>query len=627
MINRLAKAQKSWIAKFILILTAVSFMSLFGVSSYLGSAGNNRTVIKVDNIEISQAQFSYALQKELNSLKNFMGPDDEITEDIRAGLINSLAQKMVQESVMDRTEQKYHLSFRPDLIRAIIVNDPSFKDLSGNFNRDMFRRALSDNNMSEEEYINFIKRELAQKILVTLPVLNLNVPDILLQAEGMVDNKRRTFKYVSVKPAEVKIDRQMSDEEIEQYYEDFNTNFIEPERRDLSVVYLSMPEIAERMEITPEEIQAYYDDHKSEFETPETRNILQMMFSDEKEANKAFFELQNGADFYNVAATLANQSREDTDLGYAAADELSDDASTEVFALNTGEYTKPMPNGDMWQIMQVADIKAGQKMPFEEASKKIVEELKGERLYDDTYALINQIDDKIGAGADLSAIAAELNLNTAQIKGLADDGSAKVVPAAMTSLAASPDFIDTAFSYALNETSQVMETDEGIALIRVDNIAEAHPKPLNDVREEIKHLWAANEKTAIAQEQLNDIMHDLENGDDLSDVAKRYNLPVYKSQPITRNETFGGVNYADIREMFAEPLKTPRQIQQGENYIVAVAVNDYKNSAPLSENEQELIRRTAYQSLVRDFGEAMLASYAKDYKIRVKYKLMGLDDL
>lgn len=627
MINRLAKAQKSWIAKFILILTAVSFMSLFGVSSYLGSAGNNRTVIKVDNIEISQAQFSYALQKELNSLKNFMGPDDEITEDIRAGLINSLAQKMVQESVMDRTEQKYHLSFRPDLIRAIIVNDPSFKDLSGNFNRDMFRRALSDNNMSEEEYVNFIKRELAQKILVTLPVLNLNVPDILLQAEGMVDNKRRTFKYVSVKPAEVKIDRQMSDEEIEQYYEDFNTNFIEPERRDLSVVYLSMPEIAERMEITPEEIQAYYDDHKSEFETPETRNILQMMFSDEKEANKAFFELQNGADFYNVAATLANQSREDTDLGYAAADELSDDASTEVFALNTGEYTKPMPNGDMWQIMQVADIKAGQKMPFEEASKKIVEELKGERLYDDTYALINQIDDKIGAGADLSAIAAELNLNTAQIKGLADDGSAKVVPAAMTSLAASPDFIDTAFSYALNETSQVMETDEGIALIRVDNIAEAHPKPLNDVREEIKHLWAANEKTAIAQEQLNDIMHDLENGDDLSDVAKRYNLPVYKSQPITRNETFGGVNYADIREMFAEPLKTPRQIQQGENYIVAVAVNDYKNSAPLSENEQELIRRTAYQSLVRDFGEAMLASYAKDYKIRVKYKLMGLDDL
>ena len=62
MINKLAKAQKSWIAKLILTLTALSFMSLFGITGYLSSASNNRTVIKVDNIEISQAEFQYELQ-------------------------------------------------------------------------------------------------------------------------------------------------------------------------------------------------------------------------------------------------------------------------------------------------------------------------------------------------------------------------------------------------------------------------------------------------------------------------------------------------------------------------------------------------------------------------------------
>ena len=63
MISRLARAQKSWVAKLILTLTALSFMSMFGVYGYFVTANNNRVVIKVDNIKISQAQFSYQLDR------------------------------------------------------------------------------------------------------------------------------------------------------------------------------------------------------------------------------------------------------------------------------------------------------------------------------------------------------------------------------------------------------------------------------------------------------------------------------------------------------------------------------------------------------------------------------------
>ena len=124
---------------------------------------------------------------------------------------------------------------------------------------------------------------------------------------------------------------------------------------------------------------------------------------------------------------------------------------------------------------------------------------------------------------------------------------------------------------------------------------------------------------------LNNLMYDLENGDTLSSAAKRYGLKVYRSQPITRNETFGNIGYADIREMFTEPLGTPKQMQQGEDYVVAVAEEDYKNSAPLSESEQILIKQKAYLSLVTDFAEAMLTSYADEYDIRIKYKLLGFE--
>ena len=78
--------------------------------------------------------------------------------------------------------------------------------------------------------------------------------------------------------------------------------------------------------------------------------------------------------------------------------------------------------------------------------------------------------------------------------------------------------------------------------------------------------------------------------------------------------------------MFTNPLKTPHQIQQEEDYIIAVAVNDYKNSAPMDQAEQDIIRRNAYQALIRDYADAMIASYAADYKVRIKYKLLGLSD-
>ena len=52
MMSKIRKMQDSWVAKSIFILTALSFMSLFGISGYIYNAGQNRTVIKVDDMSL-----------------------------------------------------------------------------------------------------------------------------------------------------------------------------------------------------------------------------------------------------------------------------------------------------------------------------------------------------------------------------------------------------------------------------------------------------------------------------------------------------------------------------------------------------------------------------------------------
>ena len=125
---------------------------------------------------------------------------------------------------------------------------------------------------------------------------------------------------------------------------------------------------------------------------------------------------------------------------------------------------------------------------------------------------------------------------------------------------------------------------------------------------------------------VNDIVHDLEEGDDFTKTAQRFGLHVYKSQPITRNETFADLSYQDVRELFAQELNTPYQTNVKGQYVVVVGVEDFQNSVPLSEDEMNMVRFKVRYEVVRDLQKAMLDSYAKDYKTKIKYKLMGIMD-
>ena len=65
MISKIRKYQDSWLTKAILALTALSFMSLFGITGYVNSANKNRAVIKVDNIEILQDEMNVKLNNSI----------------------------------------------------------------------------------------------------------------------------------------------------------------------------------------------------------------------------------------------------------------------------------------------------------------------------------------------------------------------------------------------------------------------------------------------------------------------------------------------------------------------------------------------------------------------------------
>ena len=623
MISTFSKMHNSLFTKIILTITALSFMSLFGVSGYINTANSNKPVIKVDDLEISQSEFNYLLQKELSKLKDTDTLDQEQAEARKAEISAELAKIKLDDLLLENTMKKYNVDVTDGLVSQIIQISPQFLN-NGKFDREMYKWYLNRNNMSEQDLVAEIKRNIGRKILVETQVAGFNVPQVLQTQMQKVLGQRRTFKYIKLIANNAKIDRQPSKEELDQYYEDFNEEFRVPEKRDITILSLPLETIEKSIDVSDDEINTYYKEHIEEYEQPEKRHVLQMAFENEDDAKKAKAELA-GKDFMTVAKENG-QSEEDTDFGAVAKSDLSDELADVVFSLAKGQVSQPEKINGSWQILKVTEIEPANIMPREQADAQIKKTIQEERAYDGSYELMTKLEDKLGAGATLQEIANSFDIALTKVKNLAEDGSSDAVNADIAELVKNKDVIDAAFSYNAGEVSQTIEGDDGLIVVEINKIHESHIQPENDVIDKITALWKDSEKVSVTQELADNINHDLESGDALNEVAARYNLPVMKTMPITRGETFADLNFDEMKTLFSADKNEVKVLQKGDDYLIAETSAVYDDSAALGKEEKDFLKQALQIEISQELSDALLHGYAKDYKVEVNYGRMGIND-
>ncbi len=624
MINKFAKLHNSVFTKIILTVTALSFMSLFGVSGYINSANSNKTVIKVDDLEMSQSEFSYFLQRKLLEFKNMSGIDFEEHADQKAQITDALLKSKVDDMILDNTMKKYNIDFPASLIREIILVTPQFSN-NGQFSREQFNWYLRQSGIEEKEYIQTLKRNLARNILLDSQVSYANVPEVAQQMMAKVIGQRRTFKYIKIENKAVKITRSPSKDELDQYYDDMKEELMVPEKRDLTVLFLAQDDLAKKIEVTPEEIAAYYKEHIEEFEQPAQRHVLQMVFENEEKAAAAYAKLQEGADFM-VTATENGQSEADTDLGFVSKDDVSDELAEIIFDLPLNKVSDVKKVADSWQILKATEAKAATKMPKAEADAKIIDEIRQDKAYDNSYDVVSEIEDKIGAGTELAAIAESYGVSLYDVKGLAEDGTYEKADDVLKDTLKNKDVVDTAFSYNEGEIGQAVETDDGIAVVQVTGVVESHELPRDEAEPKLHEFWMENERASIVQELVDNIQHDMEAGDDLTTVAHRYKLAVKSTMPVTRDEKIDYLTSDDMRTLFTAVKDEPQTIKSDDDYIIAVTTDIFDDSKSLSDGDKKAIMQALYSENTREMSAALLHDFARNYKIEVNQHRAGLNE-
>ncbi len=624
MINRFSKMRDSIFTKIILTITALSFMSLFGVSSYITTANSNKAVIKVDDLEISQSEFSYMLQRDISRLKALGALDIDEDGEKKTQIANALLKAKLDDLILENTMKKYNIDITESLVRQILLLMPQFQN-NGKFDYETYKWYLNRSGKTEAEMIQDIKRNVARKILLESQVAYVNVPKVQLTQMAKVLGQRRTFKYIKVENDKANITRKPANDELDQYYDDMSEELMIPETRDLTVLYIPQEKLTAQIEIPQEEIDAYYKEHIDEFEQGEQRSVLQMVFDSEEKADIAYANLAEGHSFTEVAEENG-QKADEIDLGFVSANDVSEELAKIIFALNKGEYSEPQKIADGWQILQVNDIKTANKISRAEANAKIADELRQDKAYDNNYEVISAIEDKLGAGTDLKEIAATYNEKLWKVSGVDEEGNAKSVDDELKDVVTNKDFLDTAFSYNEGEVGQAVETDDGIAVVMIDKITETHQQPREEAQDRLLAMWLEDERASITQETVDNIEHDLEAGDNLAAVAARYNLQVMSSRPATRNETIDKVSFVEMKKLFAAAKNEPQTIKVGDDYIIAETTNIYDDSASIKDDKKEVLKQTIYEENTREMSDALLKDFSRDYKIKVNYNRIDTGD-
>ncbi|MBQ9235085.1 MAG: peptidyl-prolyl cis-trans isomerase [Alphaproteobacteria bacterium] len=627
MITKIRKYQDSWLTKAILALTALSFMSLFGISGYVSRAGKNRAVIKVDNLEILQDEMNNKLQNSIRKSTHLFGSDVEINDEIRKNILSSLVRQNANDMIIARQAQKSGVEISDELIERIIADQPEFMDASGHFSPTILHRQLAYFDTTESEYIAGLRQDVMTRHIVNSPVEKVTFPQFMNRYIAKIQNQQKVFQYVTIDPSVMQIDRDITDEEIEQYYQDFAPQFEEPEARDVAFIELKTAQLAASLAVSDEDIRAYYQDNLTDYVTPEKRRILQMVFDDEQAAIDAINDLDKGQDFYKVASSHAHQDKETTFLGDLTEDSLLPELAEAAFDLKSGQTTSPIKTEFGWHVLKVTNIIPKVETPLESVRAKITQAIKNEQAYDQAAEIINSIEDEIGTGTLLEDIAKKYNSPLVTVQGLRENGAFDSLSRrSLSGVVALPDFIETAFSYNENEVSQTIETDEGFVFAEVKKIHNAHIKDLAKVKPEIIKIWTENEKSAIAQELVGNIMTDMEGGDSLEDIAARFNLKLKTTPPLKRGETFGNLNSAQAAEAYQTAVGSFQNLSSGGVTTIVTPTKVINSSGSVSEAQLQKIGADMNREMEQNMAEELINSYARDMDVRIKYKLMGLEE-
>ncbi|WP_016855017.1 SurA N-terminal domain-containing protein [Halomonas smyrnensis] len=508
MLQSIRDRSTSWGAK-ILVGAVVVTMALFGVESLVGLLNSDgEEVATVNGEPITRQQLELQVQRAIRSGQ--VPPEQE--RQLRAETLDSL----ITNQLLTQYAEEGGLHLSDAQIDQLIVSLPEFQDANGRFDSELFQNRLASAGFTPITFRAQLREDMKRRQLQQgLTVSEFSLPS---EQERLAELQRqaRTFRHYALTPADLDAAPEISDADLQAYYDAHAEAYQRPEQVKLAYVVLDKQAMADDVEVSDEDLRLAWQDEAASAD----RRVSHIMvsFGDERSREEAEARLEevksrlaDGESFADLAADYSDDtSTSDAggDLGVISRGFFGEAFEDAAFALGEDQVSDIVETDNGLHLIQVTEL---DRPSFEQARDRLRQDVALEKVDDAFNDKAQQLIDESFAAEDLASVAENLGLERQQSDWVSRDAAAGVLsePGVMRQ-AFSDDVLEEGFN------SEVIELDEDRRMVlRVVEHRDATTLPLDEVRDRVVAAVETDKTREALEARADEMLASLRSGETL----------------------------------------------------------------------------------------------------------------
>jgi peptidyl-prolyl cis-trans isomerase D len=605
MLRGIQKASKNWLGKvvmgLVMSLLVVSF-AIWGIGDIFRGFGRS-TVAKVGGTEITIEAFRQIWNDRLQQIGRQIGRPITGDQARSLGLDRQILAQVVQETVLDEQARRMRLALPDEEVSKRITADPTFRGLTGQFDRARFQQIIRNAGYTEQRFVQEQRRQLLRQQIIGSVVAGLDAPDAMADALNRYENEQRTVEYVSLGRAQAGEIPEPPPEVLAQYFEERKTLFRAPEYRKLVLMTLTPAEIAPWIEVSDADARKAYEERKSRYETPERRQVQQIVFPNPEEAKAAAERIAKGASFADIAAERGLKAA-DIDIGLVPKSGIIDQAIADAaFALPSGGTSEPVQGRFGTVLVHVTKVEPGHARSVEEVLPELKRDLQLERARTEMNTKHDKIEDERLAGGTLAEVAQRAGMQIRTVEavdrsGRAPDGSVVPLPQGV-------DLLTPAFNAELGTENEELQLQGGGYLwFEVTDVTASRERTLDEVKDRVVERWRDEEIAKRLRETSAAIVEKAKAGTPLGEAAAGVPVQTAEVKRGTRSDALG----AKVIDEIFRTAKDQVGAAEGDSATQRIVFRVTAISDPKIEAGSDDAKRIS-ENLTRSLSEDIVLQY------------------
>lgn len=435
MFDSIRNNSKIWMG--LLFLLVIPSFVLVGIEGYSRYEDKGAVVAKVDGQKISQAEWDVAHQNEVDRIRaSVPNLDPKLLDSAEARY--ATLERLVNDRLIAIASEKQLLVTSDQRLARYLQQDPSIAGLrgaDGKLDMERYRQLAASQGMTPEMLEARVRRDLSnQQVLAGLQSSTFATQR---QADMALDAylQRREIQVQRWVPADFAAKVQLTDADLERYYQEKSERFRSVENVDVEFLVLDVAALQSKINVPEQDLKTYYEQNLQRLGGQEQRRASHILINAAKDLPAADKQKARAKAEGLLAAVrkapktfseVARKNSDDTgsassggDLDFFARGAMVKPFEDAAFALQKGDISDLVESEFGFHIIQLTDVKRPQVPSFESMRLQLEADLRKQQAQRQFAELAETFSNSVYEQSDsLAPVAERLKLTVQKAKGL-----------------------------------------------------------------------------------------------------------------------------------------------------------------------------------------------------------------